>query len=173
MSTVEETKAMTQVYRVYIRAAVKKVWDAITRTEWISQYGYGGRMELELRPGGRYRGYSSDEMKEGGAERGVQVPDVAIEGEVIEIDPPHLLALKWHMVMDANTASDAVTELRYELKELDGGVTRLTLTHDFTGAPVAAAILSGTWEEEGAGGGWSWVLSDLKSLLETGKRLAG
>jgi hypothetical protein len=24
-------------------------------------------------------------------------------------------------------------------------------------------------DEAGAGGGWAWVLSDLKSLLETGK----
>jgi hypothetical protein len=24
---------------------------------------------------------------------------------------------------------------------------------------------------EGAGGGWSWILSDLKTLLETGERL--
>jgi hypothetical protein len=24
-------------------------------------------------------------------------------------------------------------------------------------------------EDVGAGGGWSWVLSDLKTLLETGK----
>jgi len=28
-------------------------------------------------------------------------------------------------------------------------------------------------EAEGAGGGWSWVLSDLKTLLETGGPLAG
>ena len=27
-------------------------------------------------------------------------------------------------------------------------------------------------EDQGAGGGWSWVLSDLKTLLETGKPLA-
>jgi len=28
-------------------------------------------------------------------------------------------------------------------------------------------------EAEGAGGGWSWVLSDLESRLETGGRLTG
>lgn len=36
-----------------------------------------------------------------------------------------------------------------------------------------AGIISGAWEDQGAGGGWSWVLSDLKSLLETGKGFMG
>ncbi len=40
-------------------------------------------------------------------------------------------------------------------------------------APTVAAMVSGTSESSGAGGGWAWVLSDLKSLLETGSRLAG
>jgi hypothetical protein len=32
-------------------------------------------------------------------------------------------------------------------------------------------LVSGGLADEGAGGGWSWVLSDLKTLLETGERL--
>jgi hypothetical protein len=40
--------------------------------------------------------------------------------------------------------------------------------HDLTGAPQLQVLLSGGMESGGAGGGWSWVLSDLKSLLETG-----
>jgi len=38
---------------------------------------------------------------------------------------------------------------------------------------VLAALVSGAQEEFGAGGGHPWVLSDLKSLLETGAGLAG
>jgi len=48
-------------------------------------------------------------------------------------------------------------------------VSKLTLTHELTGAPATASILAGRYEDQGAGGGWAWVLSDLKSLLETGK----
>ena len=33
-------------------------------------------------------------------------------------------------------------------------------------------MVGGEHEAEGAGGGWAWILSDLKSLLETGKPLA-
>jgi len=42
------------------------------------------------------------------------------------------------------------------------------VTHDVEGAPKLAVMITGELEDTGAGGGWSWVLSDLKSLLETG-----
>jgi hypothetical protein len=46
-----------------------------------------------------------------------------------------------------------------------------TVVHDVEGAPRLAALLSGERESEGAGGGWSWVISSLKTLLETGEAL--
>ncbi|MGH3327812.1 MAG: SRPBCC domain-containing protein [Streptomycetales bacterium] len=60
--------------------------------------------------------------------------------------------------------------MTWEIKEGDGGVTKLTVTHDLDGAPNTAAQVAG--EVERAGGGWSEVLSDMKTLLETGKPLA-
>ena len=168
--TVSET---TQVYRVYIRASPQAVWDAITKPEWTEKYGYGGRSVYELRPGGTYRGYTSDAMKKAGAARGGKVPDVAIEGEVIEADAPRKLVLTWHMVMDATTSAEPFTRLTYEIEEAPGGVSRLTLIHELEGAPKVAGILSGEFEAQGAGGGWSWVLSDLKTLLETGTAFTG
>jgi hypothetical protein len=33
-------------------------------------------------------------------------------------------------------------------------------------------LIAGEQEERGAGGGWAWMLSDLKSLLETGAPMA-
>jgi hypothetical protein len=47
------------------------------------------------------------------------------------------------------------------------------VTHDLAGAPHLAALVGGAMEAEGDGGGWTWILSDLKTLLETGKPLAG
>ncbi|HUX21262.1 MAG TPA: SRPBCC domain-containing protein [Spirochaetia bacterium] len=172
MSTDTQTGDTVQVYRIYIKTDPQKVWDAITKPEWTAKYGYGGRGEYDLRPGGKYVGYTSQEMKEGAASQGIQVPDIAIEGEIIEVDIPRKLILTWHMVMDPNTAADSHTRLTYELQEIAKGVTRLTLTHELAGAPAAADILSGKWESEGAGGGWSWVLSDMKSVIETGNRMA-
>ena len=77
------------------------------------------------------------------------------------------------MLMDPEMAAEGFTRLTYEIEEGEGGVTKLTVIHDLEGAPKLAALVAGGLEDTGAGGGWSWVLSDLKTLLETGKPLAG
>jgi hypothetical protein len=45
------------------------------------------------------------------------------------------------------------------------------VTHDLTGAPGLASLVAGELEGTGAGGGWAWVISGLKTLLETGASL--
>jgi uncharacterized protein YndB with AHSA1/START domain len=161
----------TQVYRIYIKASPQAIWDAITKPEWTEKYGYGGRGEYDLRPGGAYRGIASEAMKAAGVQMGRPVPDVVVDGEVIEADPPHRLVQTWRMLMDEDMASEGFTRLTYEIAEGKGGVSKLTVIHELEGAPKLAVLLSGGLEEMGAGGGWSWVLSDLKTLLETGGSL--
>jgi uncharacterized protein YndB with AHSA1/START domain len=68
-------------------------------------------------------------------------------------------------------AAEAFTKLTWELQPVRGGVTKVTVTHDVTGAPMWAAVLRGDHESSGAGGGWNEVLSGLKTLLETGHQL--
>jgi uncharacterized protein YndB with AHSA1/START domain len=165
MTTMTETA--TQVYRVYIRTTPDRVWDAITKPEWVARYGYGGTVEFDLSPGAPFKAYTSQEMRDAGA------PDVAIDGEVIEVDPSHKLVLSWRMVMDEGLAAEGFTRLTYEIEEPQEGLTKLTLIHELDGAPRLAALLRGDFESEGAGGGWAWVLSDLKTLLETGESLPG
>jgi hypothetical protein len=48
----------------------------------------------------------------------------------------------------------------------------LTVTHELGGAAQMAAGVSSQFNTRG-GGGWNWILSDIKSLLETGKTLGG
>jgi uncharacterized protein YndB with AHSA1/START domain len=165
MSTTVATTATTQLYRVYIKATPQAIWDAITKPEWTEKYGYGGRGEYDLRPGGSYRGFTSEAMRAAGA------PELGVEGEVLEVDPPRKLVQTFRMVMDAQMAAQGVTRLTYEIEAGKGGVTKLTLTHELEGAPMLAVLLAGGMEDQGAGGGWSWVLSGLKTLLETGKSL--
>jgi uncharacterized protein YndB with AHSA1/START domain len=162
MTTATE-KSVTQVYRVFIKAKPQAIWEAITQPEWAEKYGYGCRVEYDLRPGGAYRALANQPMKEHGA------PDVIIVGEVVESDPPRKLVQTWHPIWDPQEAAEAVTRLTWEITEAQGGVCKLTVTHDVTGAPWVAAMVAG--EMKDAGGGWSWVLSDLKTLLETGKAL--
>ena len=166
MSAMTQT-GTTQVYRVYIKATPEAIWDAITKPEWTDRYGYGGTADYDLRPGAPYVVHPGAAMREF-----PNVPDEIIDGEVLEADPPRRLALTWRMLMDPGLQAEGFTRLTYEIEPLDGGVTRLTVVHDLEGAPLLAAMVAGEHDAEGAGGGWAWVLSDLKSLLETGKRLA-
>lgn len=165
MTTTVATTATTQVYRVYIKATPEAIWDAITKPEWTERFGYGGRGEYELRRGGAYRGYSNAAMRKAGA------PELAVDGEVIEADPPRKLVQTWRMLMDDRMAAEGFTRLTYEIEPRKEGVTRLTVIHDLEGAPSLQLLMSGALEEQGAGGGWSWVLSSLKTLLETGQSL--
>jgi uncharacterized protein YndB with AHSA1/START domain len=172
MSAATETSATTQVYRVYIKATPQAVWDAITKPEWTERYGYGGRAEYDLRPGGSYQAFASEAMKKAGAEMGFPTPDVVVDGEVVESDPPRKLVQTWRMLMAPEAVDEGFTRLTYEIHEGSSGVTRLTVIHDLEGAPNLAKIVAGgDAEPEAGGGGWSWVLSDLKSLLETGAHM--
>lgn len=163
----------TQVHRVYIRATADAIWAAITQPEWTNRYGYTGYAEYELRPGGAYRVRPNEEFQSRAHEMGYPCPEMIIDGEVLAVEAPHKLVTTWRMLMNPAAAAEGFTTLTYEIQTMDQGYCSLTITHDLTGAPNVAALVRGQFEGDGAGGGWSWVLSDLKSLLETGKPLAG
>jgi uncharacterized protein YndB with AHSA1/START domain len=162
----------TQIHRVYIKASAQEIWDAITKPEWTARYGFTGYVEYDLRPGGDYKVRPTEQFRQGALERGNDLPDVIIDGEVLEADPPHRLVTTFHMLMDPVVAAEKVTRVTYEIKETDNGVCSLTLIHELEGAPILASIVGGRFADQGAGGGHTWVLSDLKTLLETGKAFA-
>ena len=166
MTTMTET-ATTQVYRVYIRTTPEAVWDAITKPEWTERYGYQGVADFDLRVGGRANSTPGAAMREFD-----HVPDVIIDGEFLEVDPPRKLVQSWRMLMDETMKAEGFTRLTHEIEPIDGGVTKLTVIHELEGAPSLAHMLAGGLESTGAGGGWAWVLSDLKTLLESGSHMA-
>ena len=81
MSTVSDTAVTTQVYRIYIRASAQAVWDAITDPEWNEKYGYPGRGDYDLRPGGRYLARADEQAQSMG------MPAELVDGEVLEVEP--------------------------------------------------------------------------------------
>jgi uncharacterized protein YndB with AHSA1/START domain len=163
MTSMTETGVTTQVYRVYIKATPEAIWDAITKPEWTDRYGYGGTIKGDLRAGAPYRILAGAGMQAAG------VSGPVIDGELTEVDPPRKLVQTWRMLMDEELAAEGFTRLTWEIEEGEGGVTKLTVIHDLEGAPKLAHMVGGGLEDVGAGGGWSWILSDLKSLLETGE----
>lgn len=164
----------TQVYRVWIKATPEKVWGAITDPEFNSRYAYQAPSHYELHKGGSFHSTATSDMKAFGAQNGFEVPDTILDGEVLEAEPPRRLVQTWRMLMDPATAAEPFTTLTWEIDDaaMQPGVVKLTVTHQLTGAPATAAMVAGT-EDSGAGGGWAWILSDLKTFVETGKNLVG
>ena len=158
-------------YSIFVKATPEAIWDALVDADQTGKYGYGGRAEYDLREGGSFKHHATDEMKQHG------MPDVVVEGDVLEVEAPRRLVQTWRANFAPDIAAEPAgrmtiaTEDAHPLMFPNGGVTKLTLTHELENAPLTAGIVSG--ETADAGGGWAFVLSDLKSYLETGSSLNG
>jgi hypothetical protein len=78
--------------------------------------------------------------------------------------------LTFHFTLPPEAAAEPPTRLTYEIEPQPDGTCKLTVTHELEGAPIMAMIVSGKGGP--AGGGTPWILSDLKTLLETGRAFA-
>jgi uncharacterized protein YndB with AHSA1/START domain len=160
MTTTAAKREDTQVFQVSIKATPQAIWDAITSPEWNGRYGYGAPTTYDLRPGGRLTTAASAAMKAYGG------PDVIIDGQVIESDPPRKLVQTWRPLWDPEIVAEGAKQLTWEIVEGRDGVCTLTVTHELTNAPKTRTMVTGQMKE--AGGGWPMILEDLKRLLETG-----
>lgn len=158
-----ETNKVTHVYRVYIKATPEAIWDAITKPEWTQRYGYRSVAEYDLRPGGTYRGLATPEFQ------GMGMPETVVDGEVLEVDPHRRLVHTWRFLWNDEVKAEGPTRVTFDIEPGGNGITSLTVTHELENAPVTTAQVTGAVEN--AGGGWAYVLSDLKTLLETGSSL--
>ena len=95
------------------------------------------------------------------------MPDVLIDGEVVEADPPRKLVQTYRFLFGPETKAEGFTRITWEIEPATAGFSRLSVTHELEGAPIMAAMVSSKFSEMGTGG-WSWILSDMKSVLETG-----
>ena len=145
------TRETTQVYSVFIRATPEQVWDGITKPEFTARYFYGSVIDSTYEPGSPYTGWSEDRSQH------------YVDGEVIEADRPRKLVTTWRAMYDPETAAEPYSRVTWEIEPAGENVTKLTVIHDeLDTAPKTAANVAG---------GWSYVLSGLKTLLETGEPL--
>ena len=157
----------TQMFRVYIKATPEAIWEAITSPDWNDRYGYKSKSHYELHAGGSVRTVATADMK------AVGMPEVVIDGEVLESDPPKKLVHTFHAYFSPEMVEEAGIIVTYLIEPEDnGGLTRLTIVTDENKSPVTLSIVTGGEGKltEG-GGGYPFILSDLKSLLESGKSL--
>jgi uncharacterized protein YndB with AHSA1/START domain len=147
------TAQATQVYQVFIKASPEAIWDAITKPEFTARYFYGSLVDSTFEQGAPFRSYSPDHSQ------------LWVEGVVEESEPPRRLSHTWRALYDEDTAGEEPSRVTWEVEPVDGGVTKLTVVHDrLEGAPKTAVNVAG---------GWMFILSGLKTLLETGEPLAG
>jgi hypothetical protein len=87
-----------------------------------------------------------------------------MDEEVYTYDPPRKLSHSWRSLYNPESAGEPPSRLTWEIEPQPSGVCKLTVTHDrLGGSPKTAASV--------AGPGWMYVLSGLKTLLETGQPL--
>ena len=154
----------TQIFRVYIQASPEAIFEAITSPDWSERYGYHARNEFELVPGGKYVGRVPKEMVAMGA------PDPMVKGEVLECDPPKRFVHTFHAQFNPETVAEPGVIVTYLLEPDDHGLTRLTVHNEENNSPITMAFLAGLDATLGeGGGGYPFILSDLKTLLESGK----
>jgi uncharacterized protein YndB with AHSA1/START domain len=147
------TEQATQVYSLFIGAKPEEIWAAITKPEFTAQYFYGSHVDSTFEPGAPFRGWSPDRSQQW------------VDGEIAQSEPPRKLQYTWRALYDEETAAEPYSRVTWELEPQDGGVTKLTVVHDqLEGSPKTAASVAG---------GWMYILSGLKTLLETGKPLQG
>lgn len=135
----------TAVYVTYIESTPERVWAALTDPELTAVY-WGHRNESDWQVGSRW-----DHVRTDGT------GDTDGGGTVEEATPPTRLVLSWGPAPGEEGGTSRVTFV----VEPGDGIVRLTVTH--TDLDPA--------ERADAADGWAAVLSNLKSLLETGHPL--
>jgi uncharacterized protein YndB with AHSA1/START domain len=136
----------TFVYVTYIRATPEKLWSALTDAEFMKQYWFGNHCESQWTPGSSWKNIHPDG----------RVTDI---GEIVEAEPPRRLVIRWRQEDKPELKAEGDSLCTMEL-ELSGTAVKLSITHTIE-RELSKFI-------EAVSGGWPKVISNLKSLLETG-----
>ena len=138
------------VYQAFIDCAIEDAWDAVVNGDKTVQYYYGTRVESEWHPGAAIRYLAED-------------GSVVADGEILAIDEPKRLELTFHARWDPDLEAEGPVRMVWEIGSANG-VT--TVTVEFHGAA------RGTRTYEDFVGGLPFIVSGMKTLLETGEPLA-
>ena len=134
-------------YVTYIRTTPEKLWSALTDdTEFMRQYWFGVRCESQWTAGSAWEMISTD----GG---------ILDAGEIVEATPPTRLVIRWRHQRNPELAAEGDSLCTMEL-ERSGAAVKLSITHTME-RDASKLIIA-------VSGGWPKIVSNLKSLLETG-----
>jgi uncharacterized protein YndB with AHSA1/START domain len=146
------------VYVTYIATSPEQVWRALVNTDvtrefWVDPTSDRPAHEnvSDWKPGSRWEHRRVD-----------AAGTVDMVGKVVESSPPRRLVVTWARPKDAEDEAKH-SRVTFDIEPQGAGLVRLTVTHeDLEGD---AQMLAGISD------GWPKVLSNLKTLLETGRAL--
>jgi len=136
----------TFVYVSYIRTTPEKLWSALTDAEFMKQYWFGMRCESKWTAGSPWKLVSS-------------AGEIFDAGEIVEAEPPRRLVIRWQHQNRAELKAEGSSLCTMEL-EPTGTAVKLSITHSIEREPSKLI--------EAVAGGWPKIISNLKSLMETG-----
>lgn len=140
---------LKRFYEIYIRADARKIWHALTQPDFTAQYFHATRVESDWKVGSKvvYR-----------------LPDdtLAVDGEVLEVDPPNRLVITWRALYSEEFSREGYSKVVFEIATVDEFVCKLSVTHNEF--PQGSKLYEHVQ-------GWVAIISSLKSLLETGEAM--
>ena len=141
----------TFVYVTFIRTTPERLWTALTDAEFMRSYWFGMHCESDWQAGSPWKLTFVDGR-------------VADQGGIVEADPPRRLVIRWRNAWNPEMEAEGDSLCTFEIEpvpEADPPAVKLSVTHgmDKPESKFIAAV----------SGGWPRILSNLKSLLETGE----
>jgi uncharacterized protein YndB with AHSA1/START domain len=138
------------VYRIYVKAPIDRVWNALLDPDFTRRYFHGTAFDSPPEAGQPYRTSMADGRP-------------AVDGVVEVIEPPTRLVMTWHTLYDAALAEEPPSRIEWTLVAAGENLTQVDLSHgDLALSPL-------TWAN--VKDGWVWILDGMKTLLETGEDL--
>ena len=134
------------VYVTYIKTTQEKLWAALTDKATMKKYWFGAYAETDWKPGSPWALKFDDGR-------------IADSGKILECDPPHRIVIRWINEWKPEIKAEGYSRCTMTLEPYQG-VMKLTIHHELEG--------EGTQFIDAVSGGWPRILSNLKSLLETG-----
>jgi uncharacterized protein YndB with AHSA1/START domain len=141
------TNDRTYAYVIYIAATPEQLWQALTDPAIQQQYWPEWRFETDWRKGSKLNYHFTETGK------------LYSTGEIVESIPSQKLSYTWP---EEDGKGPELSELlTWEIYSSGPGSSKLTLTH---------SRLTDQWYE-GVSRGWPPIVSNIKTILETGKPL--
>jgi uncharacterized protein YndB with AHSA1/START domain len=136
----------TFVYVTYIHTTPEKLWAALTDPQFMKQYWFGTHCESEWTAGSSWKLVSGEG----------QIMDAA---GIVEAEPPRRLVIRWQNQWKPELKAEGESQCTIE-PEPTGTAVKLSITHTIEREPSKFITA--------VSNGWPKVISNLKSLLETG-----